>query len=322
MSEGHRFAVSVFIGGTRDRWPDQMFLDWGVLSRGLTRFTPLPLKARRLLAEAEGQDEKAAEKTVKAAKEHCPAWSPTEYPPRTPRAAENVVSVSCLALDYDDGIEPAEVSWEWRAYRHLWHTSWSHTTGHAKFRVVLPLAVPVPALRWRLAWEWARIQWPIAAVGDPKCCNPDRLYFKPVDRGPEYPKAAKAHDAGELLRLDYQDYARQREHEEAERRARVTRIGQGTVGSGEARRAMFEALKVDPAARERLAVKLGARLSGIAPDRRASHIPCPACSEPSVWFPLEPRPGGLTGAECNHKKSCGWHGSLLALGEIHLGRAA
>ncbi len=54
------------------------------------------------------------------------------------------------------------------------HTTWSHTDDHHKFRVVLPLAVPVRAADWRPFWDWA------AARTGPRSAEPP----------PELPKRA------------------------------------------------------------------------------------------------------------------------------------
>lgn len=140
-------------------------------------------KARR-----EGRDPKEAvlalaeqleEEAVKSAKRDLRLWSPALYRPgATKRGRENVTHVSCLVLDYDDGTPIADASVTWSAFFHIVHTTWSHTGGHPKFRLVIPLAFPVPAEDWGKVWSWAeeRAHFEI----DPAMKSPAATYALPA----------------------------------------------------------------------------------------------------------------------------------------------
>jgi hypothetical protein len=66
-------------------------------------------------------------------------------------------------------------------------------------------------------------------------------------------------------------------------------------------------LRTDPAAR----LRAGERLGGIVADASIRGIMCPACSRPSVWWPLSP--SKVTSAMCHHRNTCGWMGSISLL---------
>ncbi len=92
----------------------------------------------------------------KDAKRDLRLWSPAVYREDAhERGSEGVSHVSCLVLDYDAGARIPEATAPFADYFHLVHTTWSHTPAHPKFRVILPLAVPVPAAQWDALWKWA-----------------------------------------------------------------------------------------------------------------------------------------------------------------------
>ncbi len=92
----------------------------------------------------------------KEAKRDLRLWSPAVYrPDAAERGSEGVSHVSCLVLDYDAGARIPEATAPFADHFHLVHTTWSHTPLHPKFRVILPLAVPVPAGHWDALWKWA-----------------------------------------------------------------------------------------------------------------------------------------------------------------------
>ncbi len=116
-------------------------------------------------AKKEGRDVEAAvrgladaleEDARRGAKRDLRLWSPALYRPGADkRGSENVTHVSCLVLDYDDGTAIADASVTWSSWFHLVHTTWSHTPEHPKFRLIMPLAFPVPAEDWSKVWSWA-----------------------------------------------------------------------------------------------------------------------------------------------------------------------
>src|SRR5919199_613952 len=85
-----------------------------------------------------------------------------------------VHSVSCLVFDCDrvppDPERLAGVCW-------IGHTTWSHTPDKPRWRVVIPLARPVAAKRWRDVWQRARAA--LCPEADPSCKDPSRRYYLP-----------------------------------------------------------------------------------------------------------------------------------------------
>ena len=57
------------------------------------------------------------------------------------------------------------------------HTTWSHTPDKPRWRVVIPLARPVAAKRWRDVWQRARAA--LCPEADPSCKDPSRRYYLP-----------------------------------------------------------------------------------------------------------------------------------------------
>lgn len=149
-------------------------------------------------ARASGDDPSAAiaglaqeleEDQRRSAKRDLRLWSPALYRPgRSKRGSENVTHVSCLVLDYDDGTPIADASVTWSAFFHIVHTTWSHTAEHPKFRVVMPLAFPVPAEDWGKVWSWAEelARFEI----DPAMKSPAATYALPAVPHRDWPREA------------------------------------------------------------------------------------------------------------------------------------
>jgi len=118
------------------------------------------------------------------AKKAVPAFSGTTFFPGTTRAIEHADQVHLLVFDFDNCIEvptPGEFHPSGRPKTHkvpiknpahpravaarlkalgiaaVFYTTWSNSKDLPKFRVVIPLASPVPALLWVEASEWAMV---------------------------------------------------------------------------------------------------------------------------------------------------------------------
>ncbi|MDQ3031647.1 MAG: hypothetical protein M3Y87_04460 [Myxococcota bacterium] len=166
------------------------------------RLTSILGAASRARAEG-GQDPaiamraKAEELRVGArasAKRDLRLWSPVLYREGTPeRGSEGVTHVSCLVLDYDRGVRISDALALWQDWFHCVHTTWSHTPEHPKFRVILPLAAPVPASQWETLWRWAERQ----AEGeiDPAMKGVAANYALPAVGSKEHPREAMTHAA-------------------------------------------------------------------------------------------------------------------------------
>jgi hypothetical protein len=120
-------------------------------------------------------------------------WSPTAYLPGcVTRGNAGVASVSALVFDCDrmppDPERLGDVCW-------FGHTTWSHTPKAPRWRVVVPLAHPVPARDWADVWQRARAA--LCPEADPACKDPSRAYWLPSHNGGVSAKAR--HHGGPLL---------------------------------------------------------------------------------------------------------------------------
>jgi putative DNA primase/helicase len=73
------------------------------------------------------------------------------------RAKQNVTEACMLVLDYDHdaNFERELQMWRERGYTLIVYTTYSHTEKEHRFRVVIPLAAPIPADQFHLLWHWA-----------------------------------------------------------------------------------------------------------------------------------------------------------------------
>jgi hypothetical protein len=234
-----------------------------------------------------------------ADKRDLPAWSPARFAVGATRRSDAVLDVSCLVLDLDDARIDVVAS-AWADVLHVLHTTWSHTPERPRWRLVVPLARPVPASRWAEAWRWATSR---TTEADPACKDPGRLYFAPAVAQRDQAHEARVHVAAVLDLL-----TELHEPPPVARRAarRAVRVPSRLVDRVTRRR-----LDEDPGTRERVAGALGATLTGEGAQRRAEDAVCPACGRASAWFWIEPR--RQRRARCQHRCSCGWSGPLTAL---------
>lgn len=82
-------------------------------------------------------------------------WSACICDPPT-RAAANVVAMSALVLDYDNGTTIDAAAGLWGEHYGAIHTSRSHKPDAPRFRVVLPLARNVSPDEYPIVWRWAQ----------------------------------------------------------------------------------------------------------------------------------------------------------------------
>jgi hypothetical protein len=270
----HRFEVSAFANAW-DRQPKPRSCTVAGLVRALSTF-PVIAVANKLAL---------------------PAWSPARFVPGRTRSADAVLDVTCLVFDHDHG-DPDVALAAWFGVVAVLHTTWSHTEHAPRFRVVVPLARPVPSAQWSAAWAWAAGRAPAA---DPACKDASRLYFRPAIPTAHAPHFARV-QGGELL--DVLCLLSDEPPTPSATTARSSIVVPARLG----RRAIDVRLAHDPASRERVAAELGASVLGEGERRRAEGITCPACGRASVWFYVAP--DRLRRARCNHRNSCGWAGRL------------
>lgn len=104
-------------------------------------------------------------------------WSPTIYAADASRKSTNVEAVTALVVDVDDGTPFAMLESKLDPFLYVVHTSHSHTQEHPKYRVVLPLDVPVLPADWPVVWQ--RLNLFIDGHADPATKDPARMYFLP-----------------------------------------------------------------------------------------------------------------------------------------------
>ena len=222
MSTAERFAGATF-GRVFDAQPSRDVVDLATLVAGLTRFQLKRKLARRIerelatlerafaswkegtprtkkglayarMAKEEGDDAArsfhAAERARAkgAAKRDLRLWSPTLYRPAGRRTSSDVLALSCLVLDHDDGTSPEALSACWEGSLHVVHSTWSHTPERPKLRVCLPLARPVRAEDWRAVWAWGAER--AGDPADPALKSPASPYALPATPSPEAPRVA------------------------------------------------------------------------------------------------------------------------------------
>ncbi len=135
-------------------------------------------------------------------KEGGPCWSPTYYPPGAPRLKANVIQLTCLVLEVDDGTGPEAFEPDWGEFRYVLHSTFSHTGEKPRWRAVFPLAQSV----WAEAWEevWRRLTEALAkGRADPQCKDPSRLYFLPSCPPGDRERFARAHAGRRLSASDF-----------------------------------------------------------------------------------------------------------------------
>ena len=257
---GQRLTISAF-RSPRDARPRAATVTWSAL-------------AERLL-----------DVRVYPAKDTCPLWTPARFAGDR-RLAEQVVDVSCLVLDFDDGTHWRDVLPRWKGIAGVVHSSWSHTPEHPKWRLVMPLARPVPREAWGRVWAWASKR--VDETNDLKCKDPGRIYFAPAKPDPTVEHKAFVLDGraldvpASLLRAPQADP-----------------MVRPPPQHGRGRNA--DRYKRDPDARRELGERLGGKL--VSGGNQVKGVTCPACGRPSLawWIPL----GAQLQARCNHQNSCG-----------------
>lgn len=164
-------------------------------------------------------------------------FSPAKFSPKY-REAKNVKELSLLVLDYDHEatIGEAVETWQRLGVRFLHYTTHSHqrtTKEHPKaedcFRIVIPLAEPIPANEYPRLWEWAN-----ATSGgklDPSCKDASRMFYLPAKASKDAPSEARSFD-GALL-----DWRKIELPKEPKPSAKSKAIEQGQFASWDALRA-------------------------------------------------------------------------------------
>ena len=256
-----------------------------------------PLHSLANFIEMRGENRKVLPKKA------LPLWSPASYEPRAMRLKANVLDVSCMVFDVDNGL-PFEAHCLFSDYRYYAHTTASHTDELNKWRLVLPLRKPIKGEIWGRAWQ-AGAELFKERTGteiDPACKNPDRMYYVAQPNAITYD-----HLGNDRTNRDFYDIDVKQLPKPKRKKKVVCYTGRKAVTSRSSENKIRDSLMNDPKARTAAAEALGASIG----DNMARRITCPACSRPDVWFLIEP--DDKKTASCNHKNSCGWYGQLYDL---------
>ncbi len=106
------------------------------------------------------------------------AFAPVSYS-KPVRANKNVEKVTLALVDYDDGTTIGQAQKLFSRFEYLLYTSFSHTRGHHRFRVVLPLKKAIAAENWECAWQHLA---KLAPGLDESCKDLARIYYLPTHR--------------------------------------------------------------------------------------------------------------------------------------------
>lgn len=116
-------------------------------------------------------------------------WSPAAFHEGGRRKNADVATLSCLVLDFDDGVHWDDLIAGWLGYEWVIHTSYSHTDEKPKWRAIFPLAADVEAADWPDAY--ARMATALGGSHvDPACKDASRMYYLPA-----HPKGAPFYTA-------------------------------------------------------------------------------------------------------------------------------
>tara|TARA_S200002703_G_C3801324_1_gene247684 strand:+ start:4395 stop:5237 length:843 start_codon:yes stop_codon:yes gene_type:complete len=232
-----------------------------------------------------------------------PLWSPTSFAGN--RSGAHAIEISCLVFDLDDGTDYAFHT-AFSQYHYIAHTSFSHTEEINKWRIVLPLEIPIPAADWKRAAKAGKELWDnLAGQGEPDSSALNdcaRMYYRYAipDRSDADLQGTKAHKGEGLLRLEYSHIPKE------EPKKRYKRWESKRAGSKSGMEALFH----NPEYRRALAQQIGASIEGNV----ARNITCPACNKREVYYSIDPDlMHAVRYPHCNRANKCGWWGFLEAL---------
>lgn len=121
----------------------------------------------------------AADKATRNAQKAGPGWIPAVFRHGGRRVDADVLGTTAIVGDLDDGkLDRAELARRLNGYAHAGHTSYSHAPGSPRYRVVVPLARPLPPARYGGAWE--RLNALLGGALDPSGRNPSHFYYLPA----------------------------------------------------------------------------------------------------------------------------------------------
>jgi len=226
-----------------------------------------------------------------------------------------------LVYDMDDGDSTFDMwcLFAQRGWTTIAHTSASHSPSHHKYRVIIPLAVPLPKSDWDKVWRASFELWmDVIGVGvpDTKAIKDlARVYFRygwtkeskmeTMEGSKLWLQSHPCHPSqyhrggywiGKPLELKYDHIKLPK----PKPRPTVDRTKPQTLDNA----------MMDPQLRQSVGLNAGGSMVG----QYIKHIPCPSCGRRSVYFSIDPSTANSTKwPSCNHANSCGWWGKLETL---------
>ena len=259
-------------------------------------------------AAAQLEAERLRRECGQRAKAQLPAWSPAQFRAGGRRRKADVEALSCIVQDFDDGTPINAALAPWQGVTALVATSWSHTPDHPKFRLVLPLAEPIPAARCGTGPGLGPMNAVAAALTGPAAMRPG-FYFLPARPHGQAPYEVRhVLMDGPLLRVP------QHTLRPPARPVRRPVPAPARPVALPARQALWLAkrrLQSSPEVRMRAGQYLGGTAKGEGAKRRIVGVICPRCRRPSAWWWIAAE--RQTRAWCSHRNTCGWTGGLIEL---------
>jgi hypothetical protein len=110
-----------------------------------------------------------------------PGFIPATFRPGGLRRAVDVEAVTAGVLDFDESPDVDAIIYVLvaRGDAFLMHTTWKHTPEAPRLRVIIPLAQPIPAADWPVAWKALVTLFDGVAVVDKHCKGPEHFYYLP-----------------------------------------------------------------------------------------------------------------------------------------------
>ena len=258
------------------------------------------------------------------------SWSPCRFLPGTRRANKNAIELAWMVLDIDQAYGYNEVRniLEEQRFRYIMHMTSSANAKVDKYRVVFPMARPVPKEEWMFYYrgmlEWFRehVSIPIAAKRglfhdgrsflaiDTCTVDPARAYFAGYRTQwfdahiQEEGHVIDWEQFADRARLAYELNIEKKRLEDLERQARAEAHLKNLEGRrpsySDRRRYMYDMLRTQRDYRVRLAQKLGCTIT----PQRAEGFICPNCNrKDATYFYLNPYTSSSY-ARCGHLNSC------------------
>jgi P4 family phage/plasmid primase-like protien len=100
-----------------------------------------------------------------------------ELKPQTSRATHNVISIHCVALDFDQCVDYEALRSSIGGYECVFHTTYSHASDCPNGRLVMPLSRPATPEEWPDVWRGAYLL--TNELADKQTSDASRIFYLP-----------------------------------------------------------------------------------------------------------------------------------------------